>query len=60
MLDKVKMANNIDSVMDEVAILNMLDHPNIVKHLETYDEINLFYIGKYTLISKVHTAGFAV
>ena len=45
-LDKSKMAENIESIMDEVAILNMLDHPNIVNHMETYDDKNLVYIGK--------------
>lgn len=40
------MADNIESIMDEVGILNMLDHPNIVNHMETYDDKNLVYIGK--------------
>lgn len=44
MLDKSKMADNIESIMDEVGILNMLDHPNIVNHMETYDDKNLVYI----------------
>lgn len=46
MLDKKKMAENIDSIMEEVHVLNMLDHPNIVNHMETYDDTNLVYIGK--------------
>ena len=45
-LDKQKMADNIDSIMEEVHVLNMLDHPNIVNHMETYDDTNLVYIGK--------------
>jgi hypothetical protein len=46
-LDKTKMADNIESIMEEVAVLNILDHPNIVNHMETYDDTNLVYIGKY-------------
>ena len=45
-LDKSKLAESIDTIMEEVAVLNMLDHPNIVNHLETYDDTNLVYIGK--------------
>jgi serine/threonine protein kinase len=41
------MAENIESIMDEVEILNKLDHPNIANHIETYDDTNLVYIGKF-------------
>ena len=54
MLDKTKMADNIDSIMEEVAVLKMLDHPNIVNHMETYDDTNLVYIGKF--LSCSHSA----
>jgi serine/threonine protein kinase len=37
-MDKTKLAENIDSLMEEVKILNTLDHPNIVKYFETYDD----------------------
>ena len=30
--------------MDEVAILNQLDHPNIVKYYETYDDSKYIYL----------------
>lgn len=37
-LDKEKLRDNIDCIMEEVAILNTLDHPNIVKYYETYND----------------------
>lgn len=37
-MDKTKLSENIDSIMEEVEILNTLDHPNIVKYFETYDD----------------------
>ena len=46
MLDKFKMAENIESVMEEVGILNMLDHPNIVTYREVYDDKSYVYISK--------------
>lgn len=45
-LDKFKMAENMESVMEEVGILNMLDHPNIVTYREVYDDKNYVYISK--------------
>lgn len=30
--------------MEEVAILNKLDHPNIVKYYETYDDQKYIYL----------------
>ena len=44
MLDKIKLAENIDMIMDEVAILNQLDHPNIVKYYETYNDQKYIYL----------------
>lgn len=44
MLDKVKLADNIDMIMEEVAILNQLDHPNIVKYYETYNDQKYIYL----------------
>ena len=32
-LDKIKLRENIDCIMEEVAILHSLDHPNIVRYL---------------------------
>ena len=43
-LDKHKLADNIDCIMEEVAILNRLDHPNIVKYFETYDDAKYIYL----------------
>jgi calcium/calmodulin-dependent protein kinase I len=44
-LDKKAIAS--DLITEEVAILAKLDHPNIVNHLETYDDKHYVYIGKY-------------
>ena len=46
-LDKSKMADSMDAIMEEIQVLNILDHPNIVNHMETYDDVNLVYIGKF-------------
>ena len=43
-LDKVKLKDNIDCIMEEVAILNQLDHPNIVKYYETYNDQKYIYL----------------
>lgn len=43
-LDKQKLRENIDCIMEEVAILNKLDHPNIVKYFETYDDSKYIYL----------------
>ena len=43
-LDKHKLKENIDCIMEEVAILNQLDHPNIVKYYETYDDSKYIYL----------------
>jgi calcium-dependent protein kinase len=38
------MQYDIELVMDEVAILNKLDHPNIVKYFETYNDSRFIYL----------------
>ena len=43
-LDKKKMSYNFQKVMDEVAILRKLDHPNIVKFYETYNDYRYLYL----------------
>ena len=40
----MKLSDNIDCIMEEVAILNKLDHPNIVKYFETYDDTKYIYL----------------
>lgn len=37
-LNKEKLGTDIDSIKAEVQILTTLDHPNIVKYYETYDD----------------------
>ena len=43
-LDKAKMKYELDIVMDEVAVLNKLDHPCIVKYFETYNDAKYIYL----------------
>ena len=43
-LDKQKLKDEIDCIFEEVAILNKLDHPNIVKYFETYDDTKYIYL----------------
>ena len=43
-LDKHKLAENIECIMEEVDILNKLDHPNIVKYFETYNDTKYIYL----------------
>ena len=43
-MSKVKLENKLDQIMDEVSILNTLDHPNIVKYFETYDDKKYIYL----------------
>ena len=47
-LDKVALQNSLEQIMREVQILNSVDHPNIVKYFETYDDkTNLFLVMEY-------------
>ena len=43
-LDKQKMQFNMQMVKDEMAILQRLDHPNIVKYYETYNDKSYIYL----------------
>ena len=43
-LDKDKFKGHTDSIMDEVSIISSLDHPNIVKYYETYDDSKYTYL----------------
>lgn len=43
-LNKSKLGRKIDNIKDEVKILTTLDHPNIVKYYETYDDIKYMYL----------------
>ncbi|CDW86363.1 protein kinase domain containing protein [Stylonychia lemnae] len=43
-LNKVKLKEHIDSIREEVKILTKLDHPNIIKYYETYDDVKYIYM----------------
>ena len=42
-INKAKLGRRIEDIKHEVAILNKLDHPNIVKYYETYDDVKYMY-----------------
>jgi serine/threonine protein kinase len=56
-IEKTKCAEYIETIMEEIQVLNILDHPNIVNHMETYDDDNIVFIGKYFIISSDHSQG---
>lgn len=42
---KAKLTNaEIEAIRQEVSILSTLDHPNIVKYYETYDDVKYIYL----------------
>ena len=43
-MDKNKLSENLECIMEEVKILHTLDHPNIVKYFETYDDLKYIYL----------------
>lgn len=43
-LNKAKLKDHLDSIKEEVRILTKLDHPNIVKYYETYDDTKYMYL----------------
>lgn len=47
-LDKEQLRDNLENILAEIATLNTLDHPNIVKYYETYnDEKKIFLVMEY-------------
>ncbi len=42
-LDKIKI-DDMECIINEVKILNKLDHPNICKYFETYDDKQYIYL----------------
>jgi len=43
-MDKTKMLFDLHNIREEVHILSKLDHPNIVKYFETYNDKRYFYL----------------
>ena len=43
-MNKHNLAEHIEQIMEEVAILTKLDHPNIVSYYETYDDNKYLYL----------------
>ena len=36
--------NELDDMLEEVAILGKIDHPNIINYYESYDDKYYFYV----------------
>ena len=43
-MNKKKLKDQLEQIKDEVMILTSLDHPNIVKYYETYDDKSYIYL----------------
>ena len=43
-MNKLKLDDKLNCIMDEVQTLNTLDHPNIVKYFETYNDQKYIYL----------------
>lgn len=43
-MDKRKYEYDLDMIRSEVDVLSRLDHPNIVKYLETYNDKHYIYL----------------
>jgi serine/threonine protein kinase len=43
-MNKKKLKDELEAIQQEVMILNTLDHPNIVKYYETYDDPKNIYL----------------
>jgi calcium-dependent protein kinase len=43
-LNKAKLKDHLYTIREEVRILTELDHPNIVKYFETYDDTKYIYL----------------
>lgn len=43
-ISKKKIDDDIDQLLDEISILKKLDHPNIIKYYETYENQKYMYI----------------
>ena len=41
---RIHMLFQINQIMEEITVLNKLDHPNIVKCFETYDDSKHVYL----------------
>ena len=64
-MDKIKLKMDVELVNEEVAILNKLDHPNIVNYFETYNDYRYVYLvmeyvpgkvlNKYLMEQKSHS-----
>lgn len=52
-LDKEQMKYDLELLMQEVDVLRKLDHPNIVKYYETYNDYKFIYLVMEYIKGKV-------
>ena len=43
-MEKVKLDKDFDQIFDEASVLARMDHPNIVKYFETYQDKKYIYM----------------
>ena len=43
-LDKHQLEDMLDMLMEEIEIIQRLDHPNVVNYFETYDDAKYLYL----------------
>ena len=43
-IEKVKLDKDFDQIFDEASVLARMDHPNIVKYFETYQDKKYIYM----------------
>ena len=58
-MDKIKLKLDVELVKEEVAVLNKLDHPNIVNYYETYNDYRYVYLVMEYVQGKVLNKHFA-
>ena len=47
-LNKAKLQNHLEIIQEEIEVLQKLDHPNIVRYYETYeDKKNIYIVMEY-------------
>lgn len=43
-MDKQALDGCLENIMDEIRLLNTLDHPNIINYFETYNDLRYIYL----------------
>jgi len=43
-IDKEKLKDFVDNIIDEIQLLSTLDHPNIINYIEVYNDLKYLYL----------------